>query len=106
MQGQLRDKYKLKYQMMVNKDERILKSGYWQAQSEGRENLRKQVAKVHHKNESLPAASEASTSSGKEVLGFYFLGLFYYTGLTVDTSKTGLNDVHLAKVVRAQPTSV
>ena len=61
---QLRDKYKLKYHMMVHTDKRNFKCGYCPAQFKGRENLRKHVTKVHHKNESLPVANEASTSSG------------------------------------------
>ena len=48
---QLRDKYKLKYHMMVHTEKRNFKCGYCPAQFKGRENLKKHVAKVHHKVE-------------------------------------------------------
>ena len=45
---QLRDKYKLKYHMMVHTDKKHFKCCACPAQFKGRENLRKHVAKFHH----------------------------------------------------------
>ena len=45
---QLRDKYKLKYHMMVHTDKKHFRCCACPAQFKGRENLRKHVAKFHN----------------------------------------------------------